>query len=258
MTITDGTVSGLLFYASIFSINRETLLRSNNSYSFLPSIISWLNLDIGLGGCFFKGFNAFWQVVLNFCIPVLMWTAMGLLTYISSKSSRITRLIGGNAVKVLATLFLVSYTKILKTEVAVLSCGRIYYPGVNGSTAFHKSHWLLDGNVECWHGKHLLLVVIGLLFGVATVLFTLALLLIQPLQRNSHLRGLKWVATLKPFFDAYTSPHVIHNRYRFWNGLLLLFRMICTILFAITSVNNEYKHYYVHSCWHLCANNQLL
>ena len=242
-TITEGTISGLLFYASIFSINRETLLRVTKDYSLLPSLISWLNLDIGLNACFFHGFNAFWQAVFNFCIPVFLWVVFGLLIYASSKSSAITRLIGGNAVKVLATLFLVSYTKIFKTEVAVLSCASIRYGRNDGSEAFRRSHWLIDGNIECWHGKHLLLVVIGLLFGVATVLFTLALLFIQPLQRNSHRRGLKWVATLKPFFDAYTSPHVIHDRYRFWNGLLLLVRMMCTILFAITSVNNAYKHY---------------
>ena len=105
------------------------------------------------------------------------------------------------------------------------------------------SHWLVDGNVVCWQGKHLILVVFGLLFGVLTVLYTLALLFIQPLQRNSHRRGLKWVAKLKPFFDAYTSPHVIHDRYRFWNGLLLLFRLVCTILFTITSTRNVYKQY---------------
>ena len=244
MTITDGTVSGLLFYVSIFSINRDSLLRASQHYSFLPSLISWINLDIGLSACFFKGFNAFWQTIFNFCIPIFVWLVMGLLIFASSKSRRITRLIGSNAVKVLATLFLISYTKILKTEVAVLSCGRILYEKTNENLDYpSKSHWLVDGNVECWRGKHLLLVVIGLLFGVATVLFTLALLFIQPLQRNSHRRGLKWVATLKPFFDAYTSPHVIHDHYRFWNGLLLLFRIICIILFAITSVNNEYKHY---------------
>ena len=244
MTITDGTVSGLLFYVSIFSINRDSLLRAKQHYSFLPSLICWINLDIGLSACFFKGFDAFWQTIFNFCIPIFMWVVMGLLVYASSKSRRITQLIGSNAVKVLATLFLISYTKILKTEVAVLSCGKILYEKTNESQYYpSKSHWLVDGNVECWHGEHLFLVVIGLIFGVATVLFTLALLFIQPLQRNSHRQGLRWVATLKPFFDAYTSPHVIHDRYRFWHGLLMLIRMICTLLFEIFSFQNEYKHY---------------
>ena len=243
VTITDGTVNGLLFYVSIFSVNRDSLLRAKKSFPYLVSFISWINLDIGLDTCLFKGFNAFWQAVFNFCIPVFIWFIVGLLIYASSKSSKLTRLIGGNGVKVLATLVLISYTKILKTEVAVLSCARIHYPGINGSSGPYMSHWLVDGNVICWQGKHLILVVIGLLFGVLTVLYTLALLFIQPLQRNSHRRGLKWVAKLKPFFDAYTSPHVIHDRYRFWNGLLLLFRLMCTILFMITSTRNVYKQY---------------
>ena len=181
---------------------------------------------------------------------------MGLLIYASSKSRRITRLIGGNAVKVLATLFLISYTKILKTEVAVLSCAKLYYPKINGSNQPYKSHWLIDGNIECWNGKHLVLVVIGILFAIATVFFTLTLLCIQPLQRNSHRRGLRWVATLKPFFDAYTSPHIIHDRYRFWNGLLLLFRMVIIILFTVTSIHNVYRAYMLIVLMHLCLNNQ--
>ena len=238
VTITDGTVSGLLFYSSIFTINRESFLRATKSYTFLPNFFSWLTLDIGLNACFTQGYDAFWQSIFNFCIPVFIWAVMGLIIYASSKSSRITQLVGKNAVKVLATLFLISYTKILRTEVSVLSCASL-----NGPHHPYRSRWLVDGSVECWHGKHLILAVIGLLFGVATVLFTLVLLFIQPLQKYSHCRGLRWVATLKPFFDAYTSPHVIHDRYRFWTGFLLLLRMVCIISFTLTSVHNIYKLY---------------
>ncbi len=188
--------------------------------------------------CFYNGFDVFGQVILNLFVPLLVWTGLGLLILISSKSSRITRFVGKNAVKVLATIILLSYTTILQAEVAVFSCSTIQYP--NNTS---KQHWLPDGNVLCWQGKHLALVVIGVLFGIATVLYTLMLLFIQPLQRYSHVRGLRWVAKLKPFFDAYTSPHVIKHRYRFWTGLLLFIRMICSIWFAVTSKNNEYKDY---------------
>ena len=100
-----------LFYVSIFSVNREALLQATQSYSLLPCFISWINLDIGLNACFFEGFNAFWQVIFNFCIPVFIWIVIGILIYTSSKSRHVTRLIGGNAVKVLATIILISYTK---------------------------------------------------------------------------------------------------------------------------------------------------
>ena len=238
VTITDGTINGFLFYTSIFHVSEELFLHPLQWSSYLSSLVAWFNLYIGMSVCFYNGFNVFGQVILNLLVPLFVWTGLGLLILISSKSSRITRFVGKNAVKVLATIILLSYTTILQAEVAVFSCSTIQYP--NNTS---KQHWLPDGNVLCWQGKHLALVVIGVLFGIATVLYTLMLLFIQPLQRYSHVRGLKWVAKLKPFFDAYTSPHVIKHRYRFWTGLLLLFRMISSIWFAVNSKNNEYKDY---------------
>ncbi len=199
-------------------------------------------MEIGFPTCFYKEFDAFGKIILNFAVPLMVWLSVGLLIIISSKSSRVTHLIGNNAVKVLATIILVSYTNIIKTELSVFSCSKIYYPTeLNGTVT--KYHWLPDGNILCWQGKHWVLVVIGMLFGVATVLYTLTLLFIQPLQRYSHVRGLRWVAKLKPFFDAYTSPHVIKPRYRFWPGFLLLCRMFTTILFSDFSEKNLYENY---------------
>ncbi|XP_064406169.1 uncharacterized protein LOC135351157 [Halichondria panicea] len=241
VTITDGTVSGFLFYSSLFNINIKLFLRVSKRYAYLAEFFAWMNLDIGLTTCFYDGFDAFWQAILNFFIPVFIWCILGLIIFATSKSSRITELVGDNPVKVLATLVLISYTKILQTEVAVFSCSSIEFR--TNSSKILKYYWLPDGNVPCWQGKHLALVVIGVLFGIATVLYTLMLLFIQPLQRYSHVRGLKWVAKLKPFFDAYTSPHVIKHRYRFWTGLLLLCRMINSISFALFSHQNTYKHY---------------
>ncbi|XP_064406412.1 uncharacterized protein LOC135351353 [Halichondria panicea] len=238
VTITDGTINGFLFYTSMFHVSEELFLHPLQWSSALSSLVAWFNLYIGMSVCFYNGFDVFGQVILNLFVPLFVWIGLGLLILISSKSSRITRFVGKNAVKVLATIILLSYTTILQAEVAVFSCSTIQYP--NNTS---KQHWLPDGNVLCWQGKHLGMVVIGVLFGIATVLYTIMLLFIQPLQRYSHVRGLRWVAKLKPFFDAYTSPHVIKHRYRFWTGLLLLFRMISSIWFAVTSKNNEYKDY---------------
>ena len=211
-------------------------------FTLLTDIFAWVNMKIGISKCFYDGFDAFGQVLLNFAVPLIAWMALGLLIIISSKSSRVTHLIGNNAVKVLATIILVSYNTIIQTEISVFSCSLLYYPQ---NYIVTKYHWLADGNVLCWQGKHLVLVVIGVLFGVPTILYTLTLLFIQPLQRYSHVRGLRWVAKLKPFFDAYTSPHVIKPQYRFWTGLLLFFRLLSTGMVSYHSKNNEYKHYAV-------------
>ena len=232
VTVTDGTLNGLLFYASIININRELFFPTPETFTLIASVFAWLNLDIGVSACSYNGFDGFAQVLTSFFWPVFIWIILGILIYVSSKPRQIAKLVGKNIVKVLATLILIAYTKILQTEGAVFNCVMIHYPAWNSS--IHRYHWLVDGNVSCRQGKHLILVVIGVLFGLATVCFTLTLLCIQPLQRYSHKRGLKWVAYLKPFIDAYTSPHIIKDRYRFWPGLLLLCRVFSVSYFSLS------------------------
>ena len=229
VTITGGTLNGFLFYVSIFQIYRHIFMPHSPTHNTLfTGAIAWINLDIGLTACFYNGFDGYGRTVLQFFSPVLIWINAGIITFLCSKSTRIATLVGRNAVKVLATLFLISYTKIIQAEVAVFSCNSI----------MHSRFWWRDANVPCWQGKHLGLVVIGALFGIAALIYTLILLFVQPLQRYSHHRPLKWVARLKPFIDAYTCPHVIKDRYRFWTGLLLLFRVLCVLGVALLAHSN--------------------
>ena len=241
VTITDGTVNGFLFYASIFQINRQSFIHRPTHDTFFTEAIAWMNLDIGLTACFSNGFDGFGRTILQFFSPVLIWINAGIIIFLCSKSSRIAAIVGTNGVKVLATLLLISYTKILQAEVAVFSCARISVL-TDQSIATKDSFWLRDATVPCWQGKHLVLVVIGAVFGIATIIYTLILLFVQPLQKYSHLRPLKWVARLKPFIDAYTCPHVIKDRYRFWTGLLLLFRALCVVIFAVLAYKNIFQY----------------
>ena len=56
ITIADGTINGLIFYANIINIVKDLIfpqdkLRSNPLTLFLP----WLNLDLGIQICFYTG-----------------------------------------------------------------------------------------------------------------------------------------------------------------------------------------------------------
>ena len=228
ITITDCTLSGLIFYVNVIKLDHLPVTFDQNSL--LRFFIEWLNFDTGVGSyCFYEGYDEYAKTVLQFTTPLLLWIVMGIIIFLSSKSSRIAALVGRNAVKVLATLFLLSYTQILQAEVDVFTCVTIDYPTTNNT--FIKKHlWYRDATVPCWQGKHLVLVVIGALFGIAAIVYTLILLFVQPLQRYSHHKPLRWVARLKPFIDAYTCPHVIKDRYRFWMGLLLLFRLLSSLV----------------------------
>jgi len=95
---------------------------------------------------------------------------------------------------------------------------------------------LFDGNVPYFGAKHIPLFIAGCILATLSLGFTMTLLFIQPLQKYSHWRCLQWVNKFKPLFDAYTCPHIIKPRCRFWNGLLLLVRTVLYISFI-----TEYK-----------------
>ena len=133
-----------------------------------------------------------------------------------------------NAVKVLATLLLLSYTKLQRTVVTIMSFTSLEYP--SGEVRYV---WLHDANVEFFKGKHLYLGIAGILVLVFLIVpYTLCLTFFQQLQACSGHRLFHWVNRLKPLFDSYAGPY--KDKYRFWTGMLLVVR---TVLIAIFTIN---------------------
>jgi len=86
---------------------------------------------------------------LQFVFPLYVWILVGLIITVSNYSSKITWLLGSNPVAVLATLFLLSYAKLLRTIIAALLFTFLDYP--NG---VHVAVWLHCGNIKYLHQTH--------------------------------------------------------------------------------------------------------
>ena len=229
LTVTEGTINGLIFYANIVQINSAVFFPPKHVHvlnDFLTVFIAWLNLDLGIQTCFYNGMDAYVKTWLQFAFPIYIWLITILIIVLSQRFRTVASLIGRNAVKVLATLFLLSYAKLLRAIMATFSVAFLAYP--DGST---RALWLHDGTVDYYHGKRIPLLVVALLFGVLSLPYVLSLLFVQCLQRNSHMRIFSWVNKLKPIFDAYTGPY--KDKYRFWTGLLLLVRCVLFVTFAV-------------------------
>ena len=161
------------------------------------TFIAWLNLDLGIQTCFYNGMNAYAKTWLDLLFPVYIWVLVGFLVYISDHSVIVTKLLGSSPVPVLATLFLLSYAKILRTVIAALSLTILHYP--------HKDVmvWIHDANVLLV--KYIPLALAALLFLLFLFLpYTLLLLLGQWLQSKSHLCLFSWVRNpkLKAILDT--------------------------------------------------------
>ena len=240
-TITDGTLSGFLFYANIFQINRFLFL-PNRAKTFVSVLISWVNLNFYLSSCFYDGMDAYAKSWLSFVFPIYLWTLIGAIILLSRRFLCISTLFGSNAVKVLVTLIELTYSGLLEAVIISLSFTALRVPtNEHHDQKNHTTHlyvWLFDGNVSYLKGKHIPLFIFGAVIALLILAHTLVLLFIQPLQKYSHYRCFSWIAKLKPVIDAYTALHVIKEKCRYWTGLLLAVRLFLMLAFA-ANVSNE-------------------
>ena len=238
ITYTDGMFSGLMFYANAINMNKSTFLPQHQVNIFLRVVVNWMSLDYGIESCFYYGMDQYAGAWSNFLFAIYLFILVLVIVFLCKASERIAKVLGGNVVKVLATLLILTYTKLMKSIVEVLSSTVIKF--TSGNETIKKVVWAPDPDIAFFAGKHIPLALLALLFGLLILTYTLVLLFVQPLQRYSHLCCFRWVAQLKPFIDAYTAPHIIKDNCRYWEGLLLLCRLMLVVICAV-SINDETK-----------------
>ena len=233
MTIAKGTVNGLILYCNVVNICGDIFFPLDKAtVTPLSIFIAWMNLDFGFPACFYDGLNTYSYAWLQFAFPFYLWFLIGLIIMGSKVSSRVGRLFGSNPVAVLATIILMSYTKLLQTSERVLSFDMLEEP--DGTQV---RVWRMDPNVTFFKGKHVVLAAFAL-FVIIFLLVPYILLLLfgYQLQKYSGNRGFRWFNNLKPFLDAYYAPFNKNGRY--WTGFLLFLRSSLFLSFTITVLNN--------------------
>ena len=231
LTVTHGTINGLIFYMNVFQ-SKNDLFLPNNQCIALKVFLAWLNLNFGINSCLYDGLTTYQNTWLQFLFPAYIWILIGLVICISRWSSWVTRRLGTNPVAVLATLVLLSYNKILQTIITVFSPTELHY--TNNS----KLVWLYDGNITFLEEEHIPLFVTSLLVLLVLILpYTLLLLFGQCLQANSNLFIFSWVnrPAFKYFLDNSHAPY--QDKHRYWTGLMLMARVVLLAAFAVNVAN---------------------
>ena len=233
LTVAVGTINGLVFYANIFAMNSATFFSPHTNV--LTVFIAWLNLDLGIETCFYDGMDSYTKAWLQFAFPFYVWALVGIIILISHYSSKVATILGTNPIAVLATLFLLSYSKLLRAIIAALSYTLLEYPN-NSNVAV----WLYDGNIGYLSNKHIPLFIGALVCLIVLFLpYTLFLIFSQWLRSKSgRCRILFWVNHYRvlPFLDAYHAPYT--DKHRYWTGLMLLVRCALFLLFAFNALGD--------------------
>ena len=236
LTVSKGFLNGFIFYANIIQGNKAIFFPPNPKTTFtkiITALIAWMNLDLGIETCFADGLNAMAKAWLQFVFPVYVWIIVGAIIYSSRYSVTISKLTGSNTVPVLATLFLLSYTKLLRTIIVAVS--PITITDESGTSHLR---WIADANVAFLRGAHIPLFLVALFMMVTYIVPLTAVVTLAPcLQARTRHPLLRWVVRIKPLLDAYTGPY--RDKHRYWTGFMLLTRVALFIVFAANSTGDS-------------------
>ena len=204
ITVTVGTLNGLIFYANVVGAFKSILLPFQEP-NFITVFISWLNLVFGIDTCYFPGMDTYTKTWLQLAFLACVILLVVLVTIISSHSSRFSNLIGKkNPVATLTTLILLSYSKLLEICFKVLSVGILEHP--HGS---NEMVWLPDATVNYLSGKHIPLYIAGVLILLVGLVYTALLFSWQRLLHLPRWRIFKWSKDqkLQTFIETYHIPY---------------------------------------------------
>ena len=230
LTIAQGSINGLIFYANIVKTNEYIFLPQRQTNP-LTIFIAWLNLDLGVETCFFRGLTAYTKTWLQFVFPFYIWSIAGFIIILAKYSGRAAKMMGNNSVPVLATLFLLSYAKIFRTIITALSYTILY------SSQGPKAVWSADGNLDYLDPKHAPLFAIAAIALIFLWLpYTLLLFLGQWLHKCNWRLIDSILMKMKPFLDAHYGP--LKGKHHYWFGALLLVRAAILLISALTPTNH--------------------
>ena len=221
-TVTDGSINGFIFYVNIASIN-DSIFFPLHQFSYV--FISIANLDLGIQTCFYNGMDDYAKMWLQLVLPLYLILIAVSLIITSRHSTTVQRLTARRALPVLATLFLLSYTKILRTVSNVIFSYSVVNTLPHHST---KSLWSVDANIPVFGIKFTILFVACLVLFLLMIPYSLILTFVRFFSR------FRLIARFKPLLDAYLGPYKDNCYY--WTGLQLVMR---AVFFAMSSLDRN-------------------
>ena len=216
MTITDGYINGFIFYSNTVSVFFTDILPISytNGGPVILFLVAFLNLDFGIETCFFSGMTQLDLVALELLFPFYLAAILLGIVLLAKYTKRPIIFKSFNATHTLATLLLLSYTRLIRTCIVILGVIQMGLP--------LGSRWHADPNLQYFSSYHSFLCILSIVLLIFLVPFPL--LLVAPRLAFK----IKTLCKLKPLIDAFTAPFDSHQRS--WLGFRLLVRLLIFII----------------------------
>ena len=221
ITVVDGKINGFVLYVNLTVVNSRYTFPSSNKIFYV--ILSFCNLELGIETCFYHGMTEYDKTWLQFVFPLYLLCIVGVLAITSRYSSYVERLTRKRVIPVIATIFLLSYSKILLVTAKVLFSYTTVHE-IDGNNVKHKKIWLWDSSIQLFGRQFIplfaasLIVLVGILMPI-----NFCLLFTKTCYR------MKFVCEyLRPYLDACQAPFKAKHYYYF--GIDLLIRPIVFVI----------------------------
>ena len=215
LTVTTGTINGIILYTNIVSINDFVFLINDNVLKPLQVFISFTNLDLGIETCFYDGMDSYTKMWLQLFFPIYLIIIAVSIIIASCYSYRILRLTYTRSLPVLATLFMLSYNGVLRIVLTVL----FSYSTITYLPSGHQQIvWSIDASVPLFGLKFTILFITCLLLFIILIPFNITLLFTR------YLLQFKIVNRFKPLLDAFQGSH--KDKYYYWGAVNVILRGI--------------------------------
>ena len=225
LTLTTGTLNGIIFYAQIANIGiihylnipcNECAKKVIYPIRLVSVFISWLNLNLGFPLCFYNGMTEIWKAGLSLLFPVYLILIVGLLIILSRYSVTISNRFSRSSIQVLVTIVHLSFTKLLQSVLDVFSSAQIYTEGANAS----KTIWYNNGTIPYNSESHVwLMAITSIVAGLILMPYFIIILLGKFLLKFDKLREY-----IRPFYEAIHAPYRRNKWY--WFALHQLFVLL--------------------------------
>ena len=161
-------------------------------------MIMSINLDFSTKTCFYNGMDGYALTWLLFAFPTYLIIIAILIIVMSRYFPSIQRVTAKKALPVLATLFLLSYTKILRVVCRVLFQ---YFTITHLPSNHTEVVWSISTNTPLFGLKFMFLFLVCVFLFLILLPFNVILLFTRKLSR------FKIIASFKPLLDAYFAPY---------------------------------------------------
>ena len=225
ITVRHGTITGLIFYANVVSVNANIFFRGTGQ-GFLFVFISLLNLELGFPLCFYDGMSETAKLGFQYIFPAYLLLISVIMIVLIRNVKFVRKLTYTCGIQVLATLFYLSFGKILRTVIDTLSFATLYSDTFDPVTI-----WLFDGNIHYFEGIHLFLFIVAVVITIVFLIpYPFYLLFVSIIQRFHNSQR------LKPFLDAYLAPY--KDGFRFWFGMRIVILLMVCVVFAVKGTDD--------------------